>query len=190
MKKSYVFPLLAATAVLPHAANAQAGYASYCNAESADPSYSAGTFAPNTCDTNGRLRVSVANPWPAGTNLIGGVFVQASASGGATPYQLLSAATPNATNIKASGGNIYDVYALNTNSTTAYLKFYNTATTPQCGTNVVQLTYPLVQNVPVHINPVPGVTFTAGISVCLTANQAVTDNASATTGITLSLIYN
>ncbi len=103
----------------------------------------------------------------------------ATATGGYTPNKLISAATTNATVIKASAGTLGYVQASNINASPRYLKFYNKATTPVVGTDV-----------PVHVWLIPGntagagtniplpsegVNFTAGISFAITAGATDAD---------------
>lgn len=125
----------------------------------------------------------------AGTANIGAVNPAAAATGGATAAHILSAATTNSNSIKGSAGTLYTVHALSTNAATAYLKFYNIATAPTCASDTVLLTYPIVQNVPLAVDMPVGAAFSAGIGICITAAAADSDNAAATTGITLSVTY-
>lgn len=46
------------------------------------------------------------------------------------PYKLVSAATTNATTVKASPGVMYNFIATNVSNQTCYVKFYDKATTP------------------------------------------------------------
>lgn len=58
-------------------------------------------------------------------------------SGGASIFHLISAATTNATNVKASAGQLYGWSISNTNAATLYVKLHNTAGTPTAGASVV-----------------------------------------------------
>lgn len=103
----------------------------------------------------------------------------AAASGGATPYHLVSAATNNATSVKASAGTVYDVQCFNTNASPRYLKFYDKASTPSPATDT-----------PVKVVMMPGnasgagataafpvgVNFTLGIAIAIVAGIGDTDN--------------
>lgn len=175
--------------MLPGVALAQPGYSSLCEVSLALPTYGSGTFQPITCSGNGALVVQPVGTLAITSGSTLAVSPVASASGGGTGTQILSAASNNATNIKPNPGTLYVAVALNTASTTAYLKFYDTSGIPQCGTTSVKFTLPLVQNVPMAISPAVGISFTSGIGLCITAGQAVTDNASATTGVSLSMVY-
>ena len=54
-----------------------------------------------------------------------------------------SAATTNATSVKASAGTVYSVTASNINAAIRYLKFYNKASAPTVGTDVPVITIPI-----------------------------------------------
>ena len=103
----------------------------------------------------------------------------ASATGGYTPNKLISAATTNATVIKASAGTLGYVQASNINAAARYLKFYNKATAPVVGTDVPVHVWLIPgntagagTNIPI---PSEGVNFSAGISFALTAGAADSD---------------
>lgn len=55
--------------------------------------------------------------------------------GGLTTHTLISAATTNATSVKASAGQIYSIQASNTGAGVAFLKIYNKASAPTVGTD-------------------------------------------------------
>lgn len=97
----------------------------------------------------------------------------------ATPYSLVSAATTNATSVKASAGVIYSIQVGNINAAARYLKLYNKASAPTVGTDtpVKRLLIPGNtagggNNVPVPIN---GISFTTGIAFALTTGIADSD---------------
>jgi hypothetical protein len=108
----------------------------------------------------------------AGTNAIGNVGVIPRTTGGATPYKLVSAATTNATTIKASAGQVFMVTASNVNAAVRYLKFYNKASAPTVGTDTPVLTFAIPgntagagTNIPI---PACGIAFGTGISFATT----------------------
>lgn len=113
---------------------------------------------------------------------------------GAIPVHYLSANSNNSTNVKASAGTIYDVATINTTTTLYYLKLYNKAVAPTCGTDTPVWT----MGVPFgnsnsgggFIFPVSvGILFLNGIGFCLTANAADNDNTSAATGLQINIAY-
>lgn len=87
-----------------------------------------------------------------------GVYVQerASATGGYTPGKLISAASTNATSVKASAGTLGYITASNINAAARYLKIYNKATAPTVGTDT-----------PVAVFLIPGNTAGAGTNIPL-----------------------
>ena len=71
----------------------------------------------------------------AGSNLIGDVGLQPRTSGGLTMHKTTSAASTNATSVKGSAGQVYNVQCFNVNAAVRYLKLYNKATAPTVGTD-------------------------------------------------------
>ena len=64
------------------------------------------------------------------------VTVASSISGGDSTYHLVSAATTNATNIKASAGKVTGWYIYNSNANARKVAFHNTAGTPIAGASI------------------------------------------------------
>jgi hypothetical protein len=89
------------------------------------------------------------------------VATQAAALGGWTPFQLISAATTNATSLKASPGAIGSIICGNVGATQAFLKLYNKASAPTVGSDT-----------PVHTIIIPGNTTGAGFSYPIPAGLA------------------
>lgn len=96
--------------------------------------------------------------------------------GGATPYKLISAASTNGTNVKASAGTLYSLQVNNVNAAVRYVKLYNKASAPTVGTDT-----------PVHTFAIPksdgnlemswpnGINFATGIGFGLTTGVADAD---------------
>ncbi|RWZ78913.1 MAG: hypothetical protein EOT05_04190 [Candidatus Microsaccharimonas sossegonensis] len=131
------------------------------------------------------LQMTVGAALPAGTNQIGKVTILPQSSGAATTFTLLSAATTNATLVKASAGALFMITATNNSGTVAFLKFYNKASAPTVGTDTPVLTFLLPSNgglaVPV---PVTGIQFSTGIGFAITGLAPATD----TTAVTLNQV--
>lgn len=108
---------------------------------------------------------------------------QAQAAGGATPFQLISAATTNATSVKGSAGTVYGVQAFNNSATVAFLKLYNKATAPTVGTDtpVKTIMIPANGGAVLPITDI-GVAFGTGIALAVTGLATVSD----TTAVALS----
>jgi len=128
---------------------------------------------------------------PDGTNV---GTISAMATGGATPFKLVSAATTNATSVKASAGTLYNISAGNINASARYLKIYNKASSPVVGTDVPVHTFLIPgnaagagTNIPIGL---PGIEFTIGIALALTTGVADSDTgAVAANEITVNLAY-
>jgi len=84
-------------------------------------------------------QATMANSIPvvlASNESVLGTNQQATSTGGATPFHLVSAGSANNTNIKASAGSLYGYSISNTTaSTTEFVKFFNKATAPVAGTD-------------------------------------------------------
>lgn len=116
----------------------------------------------------------------------------AHAAGGATPYQLISAASTNATSVKGSAGTVYSVVCMNTNAAARYLKLYDKATAPTVGTDTPVQTYLIPGGSLGFVVAlgVPGLAFANGIAFALTTGMAVSDTgAVAATEIAVNLGY-
>jgi hypothetical protein len=141
----------------------------------------------------------LTQPTPAGTNAIGSVGVNAGATGGATPYHLRSAATNNATSLKASAGTLYGWHVTNNNTTTCYrVKFYNKASAPSpaSDTPVYVLTIPAAASasqptVVQESGQAAGIAFGTGIAFAVVAGGSDADNTAVTTigDVDLNLKY-
>ena len=128
---------------------------------------------------------SIAAPLP--------VSVGVQTTGGCTIHRLLSAATTNATSVKASAGTVYGVFAINLNAAVRYLKFYNSASapTPGSGTPVMTLPIPASTTGAGFWIAVPqGIAFATGIAYDTTTGVADNDTgAVAANEIILHILY-
>lgn len=88
-----------------------------------------GTFYPATQPVSGTVTAN------AGTGTMN-VTLVSSASGGDTVFNLVSAASTNATNIKASAGKVTGWYIYNSNASARKVAFHNTAGTPTAGASI------------------------------------------------------
>lgn len=132
--------------------------------------------------------------WPG--TAVGGARVNmpASATGGGTPGHALSAATNNSTNVKASAGTLYSITIVNTTTTFADFRLYDTASAPTCSSATGA-----VENIPIQSNAVSpgihlnfgpaGMAFTTGIGYCLTGANADNDNTNSVTGININYVF-
>ncbi len=100
------------------------------------------------------------------------------AQDGWTPHRLISAASTNATSVKASAGQVGFIYAVNLNAAVRYLKLYNKASAPTVGTDTPIATLPIPASATGagFMMPIPdGVTFTTGIAYATTTGAADSD---------------
>lgn len=112
-----------------------------------------------------------------------------------TPYRLVSAATDNATSVKASAAKLGYVVAANVNAAVRYLHIYDKASAPTLGTDVPKLTVPLTGGatgpvVTVNLGPL-GVEFVLGLAFAITTTTGATpaSGAVAANEISVSLGY-
>lgn len=151
--------------------------------------------APGT--TNG---VQVNAALPAGANTIGGTIPTSSATGGASSFHLLTAASNNATVIgTVAAHTLYQFDFQNTGTGTYDIRFYDTATAPSGGApcnsatglvggNHVQQSNATSPGMSISFGPT-GIAFANGIVVCVTGANADNDNTNATTGGNLNVVY-
>lgn len=136
-----------------------------------------GDYSTLNTDSTGRLWVNNSAPIVAGTNVIGAVG--AATSGGYTPHHVVSAASNNATSLKASAGQVYSIQVFNTNASPRYLKFYDKASSPSPGSDTVVKSILIPGNTSgagVVISWPSGVVFGTGIAYALVTGAGNTDN--------------
>lgn len=102
-----------------------------------------------------------------------------------TPARLVSAATTNATNVKAAAGALGFIYAVNLNAAVRYLKLYNKASAPTVGTDTPIATLPIPASTTGagFMIPIPnGVSFSTGISYAVTTGYQDSDTGAVAAG--------
>ena len=134
--------------------------------------------------------VSAASPLPvslgAGTATVGGVTrVPSAAQTMPSRARIASAATTNATSVKASAGGVYHIVAANMATSARFLKLYDKASAPTVGTDTPIATIYLPANGGfAELFDIP-MGFTTGIAYAITALVADTD----TTAVALNDIH-
>lgn len=127
----------------------------------------------------------------AGTNAIGDVGVQyrANATGAATISHIVSAASTNAANVKASAGRVVGWSFVNTTASWQYVKLHNTAGTPTAGSGVVQT----IAIPPNGSNNMPlgggGIGFATGIGRSIVTDSADADATATTAGAVVGDLF-
>jgi hypothetical protein len=123
----------------------------------------------------------------AGSALAGRVQLDAQTANGADTFNVASAASTNSTNVKASAGNVYGITLINTTATLYYLRLYNTASAPTCSSATGYVTTIPVpastSGAGVTVSLPVGISFSTGISYCLTGGPTSTDNTNAAVGV-------
>jgi hypothetical protein len=164
----------------------------------ANSSVNVAQVAGTTTDTNsgtksaGTQRVVLATDQPQLTNALkvdGSATTQPvsgtvtanlapTTTGGLTTSMTISAATTNATSVKASAGQVYGIYCSNINAAVRYLKLFNKASAPTVGTDVPVLVFAIPGNTAgagFAIEFSNGVAFGTGIAFCLTTGVTTAD---------------
>lgn len=96
--------------------------------------------------------------------------------GGLSIGRLISAATTNATSLKASAGQVYSIYVNNLNAAARYIKFYNKASAPTVGTDTPVATFAIPAGGALNItSDTMGLAFATGIAYALTTGIADAD---------------
>jgi hypothetical protein len=95
-------------------------------------------------------------------------------AGGLSKAKILSAASTNATNVKASAGQLYGWALFNTTSAAKYLKLHNTAGTPTAGA-AVDFTILIPANSGTNVEFSHGIPYATGIGYTITGAAADTD---------------
>ncbi|WP_119305215.1 hypothetical protein [Dongia deserti] len=97
------------------------------------------------------------------------------AAGGLSVTKLISAASTNATSVKASAGQVYGWSISNTNAAARFVKLYNKASAPTVGTDVPVMTILVPPNAQVVFDSAHGVSFGTGIALATTTGVGDAD---------------
>ncbi len=135
----------------------------------------------------------------AGANLVGRFNPEPQTTGGLSISRVISAATTNATPVKASAGQVYSLYVANVSTgSVRYLKLYNKASAPTVGTDTPVMTIPIPgtsitgaagAGVVIDTGGM-GIAFATGIAFALTTGVADADTgAVAANEIVVNLLY-
>lgn len=114
------------------------------------------------------------------------------APGGAHCYHYQSAATTNATSINTRPAMLTQIIAINTNATVYYLKFFDSSTAPNVGTDTPLFCIPIpgATGAAGVVVPFPaGVRFDNGLAFAMTGLLADSDATNAATGVVLAIFW-
>jgi hypothetical protein len=112
----------------------------------------------------------------------------------AIPFHYLSTASNNSTPVAGAGQNLLNwLFVTNTTTTTYYMKLYNKATAPTCGTDTPVMNIPLLPTSATANGQIAmgfdNTKFSLGIGFCITGALADNDNSNAATGIAVNIGY-
>lgn len=136
--------------------------------------------------TTGYMSVKFDQTTPGTTN---GVSLVPTTTGGLTTYHLVSAASTNATNIKASAGQLYGYYIFNANAAARKVAFHNSASTPTAGASVFfSVVIPASSGANVEFSQ--GLAFSSGIGITTVTGTADSDATAVASGdLIINLFY-
>jgi hypothetical protein len=137
-----------------------------------------GAAAPIPVAQQGTATVSFTQPaLVAGTAAIGDVGQQyrANATGAASGTHIVSAASTNATVVKAGAGRLLGVVLTNNAASKVYVKFHNQTTTPTAGSGVVR-SFGIPAGGTLAFSLEGGIAFSTGIALTTVTGAADSDN--------------
>ena len=171
---------------LPVAFNSGAASATTQRVITATDAGAAGRLAANSGVDIGDVDVTSIS---AGTNLIGDVGVKPRTTGGLTTYHLVSGASTNAANIKASAGQLFGWYIYNSNAAARKVAFHNTAGTPTAGASVFfSIVIPPTSGA--NVFGEIGIAFSTGIGITTVTGLADSDSTGvAANDLIINLFY-
>lgn len=141
----------------------------------------------------GDVDVATLPALATGANVIGQVGLEPRTSGGTSIHRTISAGSTNATNVKATAGQLYGLLISNTNAAVRYLKLYNLSGAPTVGTSTPVITIALPGNASGATGMIEftnGIAFSTGIAFALTTGVADADTgAVAANEIVVHLFY-
>jgi hypothetical protein len=117
---------------------------------------------------------AVSSSNPLNVTLVSGT------AGGDSVYHLVSAATTNSTNIKASAGEVTGWYIYNSNASARKVAFHNTAGTPTAGASIY-FTVVVPGLAATNVSFPTGIAFSSGIAI--TTVTELTDAGSTAVGL-------
>jgi hypothetical protein len=102
-------------------------------------------------------------------------FLVPQAAGGTSDYHLISAASTNANNIKASNGQVYGYELGNNGASDAWVKLYDTAGAPTAGSGTPKRVIYVPKGQRVGFHTTTGIQFNSGIGLTITGGAADND---------------
>lgn len=143
----------------------------------AQSTISKGTFIYDPVTTANQAKVQTAAPASADAGLTVRNIPTPQTAGGLSTFHLESAASTNATVIKASIGQVFGWYIYNSNAAARKVAFHNTTTTPTAGAGIF-FTLIIPPGSAANVFTETGIAFSSGIAIT-TVTGLPDNNASA-----------
>lgn len=125
-----------------------------------------------------------------GTAVGASVVLKPEATGGSLMTKIISAASTNATAVKASASSVVGIDVYNSGAAVCFLKLYNKASAPVVGTDTPVKVIAIPPGAPREINRPLGEAFTVGLAYAITTGFADADTGAVTAGqVTGSIDY-
>lgn len=126
----------------------------------------------------------------SGNGAVWATTVPTAAQVGYTASRVISAATTNATSVKASAGQVYGWVLCNNAASAKFVKLYNRASAPTVGTDTPVMTIAVPANQTVLIEMNNGIKFGTGIALAITGAYADADTTATAAGdVVAHLLY-
>lgn len=158
-------------------------------------SYTSGTANVFLVASDESAMLALDTPLPPGGNTVGTVLIGTAGNriGFLTqpsPFFLNTAATTNATSVKASSATVFEIDVSNLTASTVYLKLYNKASAPTVGTDVPVATIPVTAGAFFAQEfSAAGKAFNTGLAFALTGAAADTDSTAIAAGAHVGISY-
>ena len=103
--------------------------------------------------------------------------------------KILSAATTNATSLKASAGSLFGWHLVNTSAAWKYFRFYNLSSAPTVGTSTPVFNIPLPPGGGAVMPPQMAIGFATGIAYAITGAAADNDSTAVAANDVIGTLY-
>jgi hypothetical protein len=135
------------------------------------PTLTTGQGGAAQLDSSGRLLIDCATGCSGAASTISLI---PHTTGGLTTKHFVAAATDNATNVKSSAGQLYNIHVYNNAAYPVYLKLYNASSSPTgCAATNLAKVVGVQAGTEFTLNSEEGFAFATGIGYCLT--KGITD---------------
>lgn len=176
--------------VTPGVAATNLGKAEDAVAASGDTGIAVWAVRRDTPTSNVNAAGDYAEIGVSGNGAVWTTVVPTAAQVGCTVSRVISAATTNATSVKASAGQVYGWVLCNNAASAKFVKLYNKASAPTVGTDIPVMTIAVPANQTVLIELKNGIKFATGIALAITGAYADADTTATAAGdVVAHLLY-